>query len=260
VENVKVNVAEGVKSFDAIWVSSLCDSTAKGKPDIELVDLTSRIATLEEIMEVTAKPIILDGDTGGHADHFAFNLRTLERLGLSAVIIEDKTGLKKNSLFGAEAGQQQEDIPAFCEKLRVGKRAQKTRDFMIFARCESLVLNRGMDDALRRCHAYAEAGADGVMIHSCQKTPDEIISFLHLFRKSDPSTPVVVVPTTYNIATERELGDAGANVVIHANHLLRSAFPAMVKTAESILRNGRSLEAESVCMPIKQILTLIPFE
>ncbi len=260
VETAKVNAQGGTRSFDAMWVSSLCDSTAKGKPDIELVDLTSRIATLEEIMEVTTKPIILDGDTGGLTEHFVYNLRTLERLGISAVIIEDKTGLKKNSLFGTEAAQQQEDVAAFCEKLRAGKAAQKTKDFMIFARCESLILNQGMDDALARCRAYVQAGADGIMIHSCQKTPDEIFEFLRLFRETDKTTPIVVVPTTYNAATEKELEQAGANIVIHANQLLRSAFPAMVRTAETILQNGRSLEADALCMPIKQILNLIPTE
>lgn len=260
VETAKVDVADGVKSFDAMWVSSLCDSTAKGKPDIELVDLTSRIATLEEIMEVTTKPIILDGDTGGLTEHFVYNLRTLERLGISAIIIEDKTGLKKNSLFGTGAAQQQEEVAAFCDKLRAGKAAQKTKDFMIFARCESLILGQGMEDALSRCRAYGKAGADGIMIHSCQKTPDEIFEFLRLYRETDQTTPIVVVPTTYNAATEAEMEKAGANIVIHANHLLRSAFPAMMSTAESILTHGRSLEADAGLMPIKQILSLIPEE
>ena len=260
VENARVPVEGGVRSFDAMWVSSLCDSTAKGKPDIELVDLTSRIHTLEEIMEVTAKPIILDGDTGGLTEHFVYNLRTLERLGVSAIIIEDKVGLKKNSLFGAEAQQVQATLPEFCEKLRAGKRAQRSKDFMIFARCESLILGMGQDDALRRCRAYAEAGADGIMIHSCQKTPDEIYAFLSAFRQTNPATPVAVVPTTYNTATEAELAAHGANIVIHANHLLRSAFPAMKKTAELTLQNGRTLEAESMCLSIREILTLIPTE
>ncbi len=258
VENTNLQTENGVKSFDAMWVSSLCDSTAKGKPDIELVDLTSRIATLEEIMEVTTKPIILDGDTGGQTEHFVFTLRTLERLGISAIIIEDKTGLKKNSLFGTQAEQRQESVEAFCEKIRAGKKVQKTKEFMIFARCESLILGQGQEDALRRCHAYVQAGADGIMIHSCQKTPEEVLAFLHAFREKDPVTPVVVVPTTYAGIPEAALQAAGANIVIYANHLLRSAFPAMVHTAESILRHGRALEAEEGCMPIRQILTLIP--
>lgn len=258
VENTQVDVPGGKKGFDAIWISSLCDSTAKGKPDIELVDLTSRVATLEEIMEVTTKPIILDGDTGGQTEHFVFALRTLERLGISAIIIEDKTGLKKNSLFGAEARQRQENPEAFCDKIRAGKSAQKTKDFMIFARCESLILGQGQEDALLRCHRYVQAGADGIMIHSCQKTPDEILEFLGRFRAEDRTTPIVVVPTTYDSVTEEELGAAGANIVIYANHLLRSAFPAMVQTARSILTFGRSLEADADCMPIKDILTLIP--
>ncbi len=257
-ENARAQVGGEVRQFDAMWVSSLCDSTVKGKPDIELVDLTSRIHTLEEIMEVTTKPIILDGDTGGLTEHFVYNLRTLERLGISAIIIEDKTGLKKNSLFGTEAQQVQAPVEAFCEKIRAGKIAQRSRDFMIFARCESLILNQGMDDALTRCDAYVRAGADGIMIHSCQKTPDEVYAFLERFREIHPATPVVVVPTTYNGATEEELAAHGVNIVIHANHLLRSAFPAMRKTAELTLLHGRTKEAEPLCLSIKDILTLIP--
>ena len=260
VEKAKAEVAGVVRRFDAMWVSSLCDSTAKGKPDIELVDLTSRIHTLEEIMEVTTLPIILDGDTGGLTEHFVYNLRTLERLGVSAIIIEDKVGLKRNSLFGTDAGQLQAAIPAFCEKLSAGKKAQRSRDFMVFARCESLILGQGQADALTRCDAYLRAGADGVMIHSCQRTPDEVYDFLAAFRKEHPATPVVVVPTTYNTATEAELAAHGANVVIHANHLLRSAFPAMQKAAALTLQNGRTHETDGLCLSIKDILSLIPTE
>ena len=258
VEHTKAETPDGVKQFDAMWVSSLCDSTAKGKPDIELVDLTSRIQTLEEIMEVTTKPIILDGDTGGQTEHFVYNVRTLERLGISAVIIEDKTGLKQNSLFGTEVKQTQESIESFCQKIRAGKNAQKTKDFMIIARCESLILDQGMEDAITRCRAYVAAGVDGIMIHSCKKDPAEIFEFCRRFRQEDQATPLVAVPTTYNSATEEQLKAAGVNIVIHANHLLRSAFPAMQKTARTILENGRSLEAEALCMSIKEILTLIP--
>ncbi len=258
VEQARVETQTGIRQFDAMWVSSLCDSTVKGKPDIELVDLTSRIQTLEEIMEVTTKPIILDGDTGGQTEHFAYNVRTLERLGISAVIIEDKTGLKKNSLFGTEAHQTQESIESFCQKIRAGKNACKTKDFMVIARCESLILNQGISDALTRCRAYVAAGVDGIMIHSCRKDPAEILEFCRLFRLEDQTTPLVAVPTTYNAITEDELQKAGVNIVIHANHLLRSAFPAMQRTARSILENGRSLEAEDALMSIKDILTLIP--
>ena len=258
VEKTAVETPEGRRQFDAMWVSSLCDSTAKGKPDIELVDMTSRLHTLEEIMEVTTKPIILDGDTGGLVEHFVYNVQTLERMGISAIIIEDKKGLKKNSLFGAGVGQVQDTIEDFCHKIASGKAAQKTRDFMIIARCESLILEQGLEDALERCHAYVRAGADGIMIHSKAKTPDEVYAFCDAFRRDDPKTPIVVVPTTYNGATEAELADHGVNVVIHANHLIRSAFPAMQATARSILENGRSREADQLCMSIKEILTLLP--
>ena len=258
VEKTAVDTAEGRKQFDAMWVSSLCDSTAKGKPDIELVDMTSRLKTLEEIMEVTTKPIILDGDTGGQIEHFVYNVQTLERMGISAVIIEDKKGLKKNSLFGAGVGQMQDTIEDFCHKIAAGKNAQKTRDFMIIARCESLILEQGLEDALTRCHAYVAAGADGVMIHSKSKTPDEVYAFCDAFRQVDPKTPIIVVPTTYNTATEAELAAHGVNVVIHANHLIRSAFPAMQATARSILTHSRSKEADALCMSIKEILSLLP--
>ncbi len=258
VEKTRVETANGTRQFDAIWISSLCDSTAKGKPDIELVDMTSRLNTIEEIMEVTTKPIVLDGDTGGQIEHFVYNVQTMERLGVSAVIIEDKKGLKKNSLFGTGAGQVQDDIEAFCQKITAGKNAQKSKDFMIIARCESLILGMGQEDALKRCHAYVKAGADGIMIHSVQKTPDEIFAFCQAFRRDDPKTPIVVVPTTYNTTTEDELAAHGINMVIHANHLIRSAFPAMQKTAQTILEHGRSYEVNDMCMSIKEILGLLP--
>ncbi|MBQ9265863.1 MAG: phosphoenolpyruvate mutase [Bacilli bacterium] len=249
------------KEFDAMWVSSLCDSTFKGKPDIELVDQTSRMNTINEIMDVTTKPIILDGDTGGKVEHFVFNVRTLERMGVSAIIIEDKTGLKQNSLFGTEVKQIQEDPDVFADKIRRGKLAQVTKDFMIIARCESLIAGQGVDDAMKRCRKYVLAGADGIMIHSKEKDGKEIFEFMDAFRKEYPFVPIVLVPTSYNQFTEEELCKKGANVIIHANHLVRSAFPAMKKTAESILLHGRSKEAsEEYCMSIKDIITLIPKE
>lgn len=258
VEKTTVESEGGISQFDAMWVSSLCDSTVKGKPDIELVDMTSRLRTIDEIMEVTTKPIILDGDTGGLIEHFVFNVQTLERIGVSAIIIEDKIGLKKNSLFGTEVEQQQDTIEHFCEKIIAGKNACRTKDFMIIARVESLILDQGMEDATKRAFAYVEAGADGVMIHSRKKTPDEIFEFCRLFRDKYPSVPLVVVPTTFNEVTEEEFGEHGVNVVIYANHLIRSSFPAMQHTARMILENHRCKEADKVCMPIKEILTLIP--
>ncbi len=249
-----------VKQFDGMWVSSLCDSTAKGKPDIELVDMSSRLRTIDDIMEVTTKPIILDGDTGGLIEHFVYNVRTLERMGVSAVIIEDKTGLKKNSLFGTEVEQTQDTIEHFCEKIAAGKRALKTKEFMIIARIESLILEQGMEDALARAFAFVKAGADGIMIHSRKKDPAEIFEFCEKFRAEDASTPIVVVPTSFNTVTEDEFAARGVNIVIYANQLTRSAFPAMQKVALSILENQRAKEADDMCMPIKEILTLIPEE
>lgn len=246
--------------FDGMWVSSLCDSTAKGKPDIELVDISSRLRTVDDIMEVTTKPIILDGDTGGKTEHFVYNIRTLERLGVSAVIIEDKVGLKKNSLFGTEVEQTQDSIEHFCKKISAGKHALKTKDFMLIARIESLILEKGVEDALKRAVAYVNAGADGIMIHSRKKTPDEIFDFCQQFRERDAYTPLVVVPTSFNSVTEDEFEKHGINIIIYANQLTRSAFPAMKQTAELILKNHRAKEADTLCMPIKEIITLIPEE
>jgi phosphoenolpyruvate phosphomutase len=245
-------------SFDGMWSSSLTDSTSKGKPDIEAVDLTARLNTINEIFEVTTKPLIFDADTGGKTEHFEFTVRSLERTGVSAVIIEDKTGLKKNSLFGNEVAQTQDSIENFCAKIKAGKMAQISKDFMIIARIESLILEKGMDDALKRAFAYVEAGADGIMIHSRQKTPNEIFEFVEEFRSFDKITPIVVVPTSFNSVTTDEFAKIGVNVVIYANHMLRAAYPGMKKVAELILEHKRSLEAEPYCMPIKEILNLIP--
>ncbi len=245
------------EQFDAMWISSLCDSTNKGKPDIEVVDMTSRYRTIDDVMEVTTKPIIFDGDTGGLTEHFVYLVRTLERMGVSAVIIEDKTGLKKNSLFGTDVVQTQDSIEHFCEKIAAGKKVQLTDDFMIIARIESLILERGMDDALTRARAYRDAGADGVMIHSRKSEPDEILEFCDRFRKEDKDTPIVVVPSSFNTITEEELREHGVNIVIYANQLTRSAFPAMEQTARDILKYHRAKEVDSRLMPIKQILTLI---
>ncbi len=259
VENTRVPKGDKIEGYDAMWISSLCDSTAKGKPDIELVDMSSRLDTINQIMEVTTKPIILDGDTGGLLEHFVFNVKTLERIGVSAIIIEDKIGLKRNSLFGTEVEQQQDSIENFCHKITAGKQAQTTKDFMIIARIESLILDQGMEDALARARAYVHAGADGVMIHSRKKEADEILEFCDRFSKELPHVPIVVVPSSFNAVYESELAAHGVRIVIYANHLIRSAFPAMQKTAESILEHGRCKEAsEKYCMSIKDIITLIP--
>jgi phosphoenolpyruvate phosphomutase len=260
VEKTKVYQDGGTRQFDAMWVSSLCDSTAKGKPDIELVDMTSRFRTIDDIMEVTTKPIIFDGDTGGLAEHFVYMVRTLERMGVSMVIIEDKTGLKKNSFFGTEAAQTQDSIENFSAKIRAGKKAQKTKDFMICARIESLILERGMEDALERAFAFAAAGADAIMIHSRKKDPSEIFEFIEKFRAKDATTPIVLVPTSFNAVTEEEFKERGANIVIYANQLTRTGFPAMQNAARTILKHHRAKECDAMCMSIKDIITLIPEE
>ncbi len=256
-EKTVVEHAGELDQFDAMWISSLCDSTAKGKPDIELVDMTSRFRTIDDVMEVTTKPIIFDGDTGGQIEHFVYTVRSLERMGVSAIIVEDKTGLKKNSLFGTEVKQTQDTIEHFSEKIAAGKKVQLTDDFMIIARIESLILEKGEEDALARARAFVKAGADGIMIHSRKKDPAEIFSFCDAFREEDEKTPLIVVPTSYNVVTEAELSEHGINVVIYANQLTRSAFPAMQQTAEDILRYHRAKEVDDRLMSIKKIITLI---
>ncbi len=258
VENTNVRIGNNIKEFDGMWISSLTDSTAKGKPDIEYVDLTSRLRTIEEILEVTTKPLIIDGDSGGLSEHFVFKVRTLERLGVSAVIIEDKIGIKRNSLFETSGEQTQDTIENFSYKISQGKKALITDDFMIIAKIESLILKKGLEDALKRAKAYIEAGSDGIMIHSKEKEPTEILNFCNEYKKFTKKVPLVVVPTTYNQIKEDELIRAGANVVIYANHLLRSAYPAMEKVAKSILMNNRSYEASKYCLPVKDIITMIP--
>ena len=260
VENTVVHQDGGAHQFDAMWVSSLCDSTAKGKPDIELVDMTSRFRTIEDITEVTTKPIIFDGDTGGKTEHFVYTVRSLERLGVSMVIIEDKTGLKKNSLFGTEVMQTQDSIENFCAKIQAGKRAQRTKEFMICARIESLILEKGLDDALERAFAFAEAGADAIMIHSRKKDPSEIQAFIEGFRAKDTTTPIVLVPTSFNSVTEEEWKERGANIIIYANQLMRAEVPAMQKAAETILKYHRAEECDAMLMPFKDIIRMIPVE
>lgn len=260
VENTVVHQEGGAHQFDAMWISSLCDSTAKGKPDIELVDMTSRFKTIEDITEVTTKPIIFDGDTGGRTEHFVYTIRSLERLGVSMVIIEDKTGLKKNSLFGNEVVQTQDSIEHFCEKISAGKKAQRTSEFMICARIESLILEQGMEDAMTRAFAFVEAGADAIMIHSRKKDPYEILEFIEKFRKKDKMTPIVLVPTSFNSVKEEEWKERGANIIIYANQLMRAEVPAMQKAAETILTNHRAEECDAMLMPFKDIIRLIPAE
>jgi phosphoenolpyruvate mutase len=258
VEKACVEIDNSPREFDAIWMSSLTDSTIKGKPDIEFVDLTSRSHTINDVLEITTKPIVYDGDTGGYPAQFALTVRHLERLGISAVIIEDKVGLKQNSLFGTSVEQTQETVENFCEKIRAGINARVTQDFMIFARIESFIVQAGLEDALARAVAYLDAGAHGIMIHSKEKSPHEILDFCRRYAAMGLKAPLVAVPSTYDQITEQELIDVGVSVVIYANHLLRSAYPAMVKTAETILRNGRGYEAAQDCMSIKEILHVIP--
>ena len=259
VENTSFTDEKGVANeFDAMWISSLTDSMAKGKPDIEAVDITSRLQTLNDILEVTTKPVIFDGDTGGKTEHFVFTVRSLERLGISAIVIEDKTGLKRNSLLEEQSSQEQESVEAFCDKIKAGKKSCVTKDFMIIARIESLILGKKMEDALVRAHAYIKAGVDGIMIHSKSADGKEILDFAKKYQLIPGKVPLVSVPTTYNELSWQQLQEAGFNIVVYANHLLRSAYPAMISSAQSILQHNRSKEAEEKLISVKDLFHLIP--
>jgi len=259
VENASTTKNNKKLEFDGMWASSLTDSTAKGKPDIEAVDTSSRLNTLNEVMEVTTKPIIYDGDTGGKPEHFVYTVQNLERLGVSSVVIEDKKGLKKNSLFGTDVSQEQESVKEFCKKIKVGNDARNTEDFLIIARIESLILDKGLEDALFRAYKYAEAGAGGILIHSKDKTEDLVFKFIKDF-KANSNLPIIVVPTTYNHVTIEQFKEIDVDVVIYANHLLRSSYPAMMNTAENILKFGRTMEIENELMSVKEIINFIPSE
>lgn len=258
VENMEVDVNGIARGFDGMWSSSLTDSAFRGMPDIEAVDMTTRTNGISSIFEVTTKPLIFDADTGGKPEHFVFTVRALERLGVSAVIIEDKIGLKKNSLLGNDVVQMQDSIAAFSHKIRTAKDALVSEDFMIIARCESLILDQGMDDAIERTRAYLEAGADGIMIHSRKSDGQEILEFARHYENFGNGRPLVVVPSSFDKIREEQFKDAGVNIVIYANHLLRASYPAMQRVAKTILLNERCYEAREECMSIKEILEIIP--
>lgn len=257
-EKARVLEDDKIIQFDGFWSSSLTDSTEMGKPDIEALDVSARLSNINNIFEVTTKPLIMDLDTGGKLEHFELNVKTLARLGISAVIIEDKTGLKKNSLFGIEVPQTQENTELFCDKIRAGRSSKGSDDFMIIARIESLILGKGLEDALARAAAYVDAGVDGIMIHSLARTADEVFHFAKQFRNRFRDVPLICVPTSYNCVTEEELQNNGFNVVIYANHLMRASVPAMRDVALKILRNGRSLEVDEQILSVSEILELIP--
>lgn len=259
-ENARVQREDGeVVGFDGMWSSSLTASSLKGKPDIELVDTTARCQIVADTLAVTSIPMIYDADTGGQPEIFKFTVRTLEEMGVSACIIEDKTGLKQNSLFGTERAQVLEDIPSFCEKIKAGREARRSAHFMVIARIEALIAGMGMEEALKRAAAYSDAGADAIMIHSREKSPDEILKFCQLYRDAlgTNAKPIVVVPSSYNVIYESELAAAGVSIIIYANHMLRASYPAMLSVAEAILKNARSKEVDSAMMPIKNVITMI---
>ncbi|MDJ0824059.1 MAG: phosphoenolpyruvate mutase [Rhodobacter sp.] len=257
-EHTKVQRNGDVLQYDGFWSSSLTDSTEMGLPDIEALDVTRRLQNIDEIFEVTTKPLVFDADTGGKAEHFELKVRTMERMGIAAAIIEDKTGLKKNSLLGTSVPQTQASIPEFQEKIRAGIEGQKYRGMMIIARLESLILGQGIDDALRRADAYVTAGAGAVMIHSKERDPAQVFAFTDAFAQDHPEVPIVAVPSSYNTVHDHELQAHGIKMIIYANHMLRSSYKAMEQTARAILEHGRTAEIEDEIITIPQILKLIP--
>lgn len=257
-ENAFVKVDGQDKYYDGFWSSSLTDASLIGKPDIEVVDISKRLENINNIFEVTSKPLIMDIDTGGKIEHLNLNIKTIERLGISAVIMEDKTGLKKNSLLNDTSSQLQERIEIFSEKIKTIKSNQQNQDFMVISRIESFILGKDLEDALIRAKSYIDAGSDGIMIHSKKNNPEEIFKFANEFKKKYTQVPLICVPSTYSSVTETELVNRGINVVIYANHLFRAAYPAMLDVANSILKYGRSKEVENKLTSIKEMMDLIP--
>ena len=256
-ENIKFKKKKKLEQFDAMWSSSLTDSSVKGKPDNQSLDFSSRFSGLGDILDVTTKPIIFDADNGGRLEHLTFTIRSLERLGVSAIMIEDKIGLKKNSLFKDQTGAKQDTIKDFCKKIELIKKTRSSKDFLIGARIESFILGKGLNDGLKRAKAYSEAGADIILIHSKEKNPKEIFSFSKIFNKTKHRKPLVSVPSTYSKTTESMLIKNGFKIVIYANHMLRAAYPAMENAARNILKNQRSFELESKISSVKEVINLI---
>ena len=241
--------------FDAIWESSLTDSGSKGLPDIELVTMDSRFHSIQQILDITTKPMIVDCDTGGQLEHFSYWVQKLENVGISAIIIEDKAFPKKNSL-DSSAKHILEDVDIFAKKIKYGVAAKRNKDFMIIARLESLIAKHSMQHALLRAEAFIDAGADGIMIHSKSKVgTDEIIDFAKRFRKMS-ELPLVCVPTTYNDIFDKELEKIGFNIVIHANHLLRASLKAMKGAASQIEKEGRSININKRIASVKDIFQI----
>ncbi len=257
VENLKIEKGDKIETFDAMWSSSLTDSTLRGKPDNQSVDYSTRISGLNEIMDVTTKPVIFDGDNGGRVEHIKFLVRSLERAGVSALVLEDKSGLKKNSLYKNQSGVRQESIKKFCKKLSVASSSKISDDFYVIARIESFILGKNLNDAINRAESYVKSGADAILIHSKEKEPKEIFDFSKKFLKSKYYRPIVAVPSTYSKTFEKDLIKNGVKIVIYANHLLRSSYPSMVNTAKSILKDQRTFKIEKNLTPINQILDLI---
>jgi len=256
-ENIKFKKGEAINQFDAMWSSSLTDSSVKGKPDNQALDFSSRFNGLGDIFDVTTKPLIFDADNGGRLEHLPFAIRTLERLGVSAIMIEDKVGLKKNSLFKDQSGAKQDSIKDFCKKIELIKKTRSSKDFLIGARIESFILGKGLNDGLKRAKAYSEAGADLILIHSKEKTPKEIFSFARIFTKTKYFKPLVSVPSTYSKTTESMLTKNGFQIVIYANHMLRASYPAMEDAARNILKNKRSFELEKKISSVSEVINLI---
>tara|TARA_B100000780_G_scaffold271980_1_gene233552 strand:- start:446 stop:1753 length:1308 start_codon:yes stop_codon:yes gene_type:complete len=257
IEDLKIIKKQDYLEFDGMWSSSLTDSALRGKPDNQSVDYSTRILGLNEILEVTTKPLIFDADNGGRLEHLPYMIRSLERAGVSAAIIEDKVGLKKNSLFKNQSGAKQDSIKKFCQKISKAKETKISDDFLIIARIESFILGKNLNDALKRAEAYSKAGADAILIHSKENNPSQIFSFAKKFIKSKFYKPMVAVPSTYSKTYEKELIKHEFKIVIYANQLMRAAYPAMLSAAKSILYNKRAFEIENKISPIKEILNLI---
>ena len=205
--------------------------------------------TLTEILESTTKPIIYDEDKIITSSYLNYTIQNLESNGISAIVIRDQIARKNDEVY---------DEKDFCNMIKEGKKAQITQDFMIIARIEEMLYGKNVDDAVKKAISCVMSGADAILIESNDSKGNNIKEFCEKFRKEYPNTPIAVIPSNFKELTEKEMAEWGVNIIIYENQMLRASYPAMKKCAETILKNQRSLEANNLCMPIKEILTLIP--
>lgn len=238
--------------FECVWASGLEISTSFAVPDANILTMTDFLSVASSMNEAIGIPVIADCDTGyGNSNNVIQMVRKYEAAGIAAVCIEDKQFPKVNSLISGR--QELAAISEFVGKILAAKNAQTDKDFVVIARTEALIAGWGMEEAFKRAHAYADAGADCILIHSKARTPQEVFEFSRRWKER---TPLVVVPTTYYTVTADELRSNGIAIVIYANQGLRAGMKAMRDTFAAIHRAGSSVPVEEHIAPLKDVFEI----